>query len=85
MYIVEANEQGITELEEIYSRAPLIFPSASDNLALFVRALSPKRIDARFARNNLPLLNLWQILVNVVKLGLQVIVLFLILDMQKEI
>ena len=37
MYIVEANEQGITELEEIYSRAPLIFPSASDNLALFVR------------------------------------------------
>ena len=44
MYIVGANEQGITDLEEIYFRAPLIFPSASDNLALFVRALSPKRM-----------------------------------------
>ena len=51
MYIVGAIEQGLTELEEIYFRVPLIFPSASDNLALFVRALSPKRIDARFARN----------------------------------
>ena len=51
MYVVGANEQGITKLEEIYFQVPLIFPSASDNLALFVRALSPKRIDARFARN----------------------------------
>ena len=38
MYIVEANEQGITELEEIYFGVPLIFPKSAVNLALFVRA-----------------------------------------------
>ena len=51
MYIVGAIELGIAELEEIYSGVPLIFPKSAVNLALFVRALSPKRIDARFARN----------------------------------
>ena len=51
MYIVGAIERGIAELEDIYFGVPPIFPLSADNLALFVRALSLKRIDARFARN----------------------------------
>ena len=44
MYIVEAIQQEITDLEEIYFWAPHIFPFCANNLALFVRAFSPKRM-----------------------------------------
>ena len=43
--------------KQVYFGVPLIFPKSAVNLALFVRALSPKRIDARFARNYLLVLN----------------------------